>query len=113
MDTLCVFCLQRSGGLENLSAVQRAVKNTEILPESVRTPLSSNYLVEFMRFDRREGRAAFIGELELKDSAGEVFTIHTPVQVWDLGRASASESGPKHTNRSLAISSSSTTAMAS
>ena len=41
--------------------------------------------------DRREGRAAFIGELELKDSAGEVFTIHTPVQVWDLGRASASE----------------------
>lgn len=31
------------------------------------------------------GRAAFIGELELRDSGGQAFTIHTPVQVWELG----------------------------
>ena len=34
------------------------------------------------------GQVAFIGEFELRDSAGESFTIHTPVQVWDLGSPS-------------------------
>ncbi|MGE0709367.1 MAG: PhoPQ-activated protein PqaA family protein [Planctomycetota bacterium] len=32
-----------------------------------------------------QGRSAYIGELEVLDSARETFTIHTPVQVWDLG----------------------------
>jgi PhoPQ-activated pathogenicity-related protein len=31
------------------------------------------------------GRAAFIGELEVEDSGGQTFQIHTPVQVWELG----------------------------
>ena len=34
----------------------------------------------------KTGRAAFIAELELLDSAGETFLIHAPVQVWELGR---------------------------
>ena len=31
------------------------------------------------------GRAAFIGEVEVEDSRGRSFTVHTPVQVWELG----------------------------
>ncbi len=34
---------------------------------------------------QRDGGAAFIGELELRDSAGGSFKLHTPVQVWELG----------------------------
>jgi len=34
--------------------------------------------------DRTRGNAAFIGEVELDDSGGGSFTIHTPVQVWQL-----------------------------
>jgi PhoPQ-activated pathogenicity-related protein len=33
------------------------------------------------------GRAAFIGEFQIADSAGKTFTIHTSVQVWELGPA--------------------------
>lgn len=32
-----------------------------------------------------QGHAAFLGEVELTDSQGRKFTIHTPVQVWELG----------------------------
>lgn len=32
-----------------------------------------------------EGRVAFIGELEVDASNGAPFTVHTPVQVWELG----------------------------
>lgn len=31
------------------------------------------------------GSVAFIGELQLKDSSGTPFSVHTPVQVWELG----------------------------
>lgn len=31
------------------------------------------------------GRAAFIGEVELPESSGATFLLHTPVQVWELG----------------------------
>ena len=30
------------------------------------------------------GSSAFIGEVELKDSAGAPFTVHSPVQLWEL-----------------------------
>ena len=33
------------------------------------------------------GRAAFIGEIQLDDSGGGGFTVHTPVQIWDLAPA--------------------------
>ena len=41
-----------------------------------RVPLPSDY---------GAGRAAFVGEVELSTSSGTAFTIHTPVQVWELG----------------------------
>jgi PhoPQ-activated pathogenicity-related protein len=34
---------------------------------------------------RADGNAAFLGEVELIDSAGQRFLVHTPVQVWELG----------------------------
>jgi PhoPQ-activated pathogenicity-related protein len=36
--------------------------------------------------DTDSGHAAFIGELELPTSNGTTFVIHTPVQVWELGK---------------------------
>lgn len=33
----------------------------------------------------KAGSAAFIGEVQLKDSSGHPFTVHSPVQVWELG----------------------------